>query len=219
MNLFDSMVLIHALQPIPSGKDDKSRELRSKCEASRDAAERADRIFISAISLIEVSRGVSDSESDNYLKLYAKFDMLPVDAAVAQYAAEILKVHRTKESVCKKCLGPKKGKPCKLCNNQRALFQRFNDVIIVATAETNSNIDVLYTYDDGIKYFSAYAVNCRIQEPPHPLGPLFEHAQEKDRLNSSETSGPEVPHETHDIKRDPIAIEGGSDEAANTSAK
>jgi len=72
------------------------------------------------------------------------------------------------------------------------LVQRVNDAIIIATAETNETIDVLYTYDDGIKYFSGFTVNCTIKEPPHPFGALFEQAEKKGRRENGAMDGQEI---------------------------
>jgi predicted nucleic acid-binding protein len=171
MVLFDSMVIVYALADLPQKTNAKKRDISDKIEASKEALRRADRINISAISYVEVGRGITSR--DRYESLYPRLNVLQVDASVAHRALEILNDRRVRQSLCKTCLSAKNSVPCKGCGSQRSAHQRIADAFIVATADTHPDIERLYTYDSGIKELAEYVIDCKIEEPPHPIGPLF----------------------------------------------
>lgn len=148
MILFDSMVLIYALRD-PDPKENK--DLLYRIESSLEAMEKSDIINISAITYVEVGRGVTGQASERFASLYPRFNILQIDALVAHRALEIMENRRKRETICRRCLGAKDSAICPECQNRRAAPQSLNDIFIVATADVNSDIKALYTYDSGIK--------------------------------------------------------------------
>ena len=163
--MLDAVVLIHALG-VAMGRITSSSAYWKDAAASHDLVEHADALALSAVNWYEVMRGM-DKAQTAAIKNWG-FDILPVDARVAQRAAKLYQAARSSPKFCPRCLGPVKAVACTGCGNIRAEAQRSNDIVMVATADAASDVRTLYTWDGGVIALGHHVENVKVQRPPPP---------------------------------------------------
>jgi hypothetical protein len=138
-----------------------------------------DKIGISAITQIEVMRALRPAEraSPSVQGLFHRLQIMPVTAAAADRAVELLSQKNMNEKVCPRCLSAENDHPCAKCKRTVSSHQRLADAMIAATADTFDRDCVLYAFDAGVLAFKPYVKRCSIERPQESYGPLFAGAQ------------------------------------------
>jgi len=179
--MIDTMVLSFGItNPKDSGLDEELREkVRSSIFLIKNSG---DNIAISSITWLELLRCLDKKQEKKCKSLLGnKIRIEGVDGRVAEKAVNLISEIQKSPDFCNKCLIPKKRENCKHCGLPTAGLSRINDLIIIATAEVNSDIKELYTYDEPMIKLQQYIKNCKISKPPSCDGPLFEDERRLDK--------------------------------------
>ena len=135
-------------------------------------------VSISAMSWFEIHRCINPhmrSTLDKLERVCGDLNVISIDEQIAFRAAELLAIRSTDPSVCRHCLGIKGGVSCKGCKSRLSKTQRFADAMIVATADCNPDIDVLYTFDAGVLDMGRLVTGCDIRNPMTVEAPADAH--------------------------------------------
>lgn len=186
--LIDTQVFVYAICVPIAGEDEQLAKL--KLSAKQVTAANAD-LVISSITMLEILRGLRDDAVPAFNALMAKTRVEAVTAATAERANELLRARGPNEVICEKCLGSVQSTPCSKCNRHVSRPQKLNDALILATADTVSDITLLYSEDGGIHHMAPHA-RSRVEHLPNPHGPLFAH-EEKKRGSAPQQPEPEKP--------------------------
>jgi predicted nucleic acid-binding protein len=174
--MVDTNVVIYAMRKTQT--NDRP-DLRTMITMSTDLLRRLDKIRISAITHVEVMRALRPAERTNPVvqALFRRLQIMPLTAAAAERAVELLLQKNVNEKVCPRCLSAENDHPCARCNRLVASHQRLADAMIAATADTFDRDCVLYAFDTGVLAFKPYVKRCSIERPQESYGPLFAGAQ------------------------------------------
>lgn len=193
--MVDTQILIYALRAARKGD---SRDVKTLSLSSQHLLATHPRACVSAISVVEVLRGLKDDEAQTFTDLLRKIEVRAVSAPISIRAHELLSARGKAETLCSKCLNTLKASPCGKCQAQISRQQRLNDALIVATAEQARDVEVLYTNDNGVLSLAKFVSSLRIERLPiNAHGPLF------DRLYQADTSRESLSSESPASGADP----------------
>jgi predicted nucleic acid-binding protein len=194
--LLDTMVVIHAIRP-PTAKDPaKWVEARQR---SQVVIAKENDFRLSAVSVLEIERGLRPGEQGPWAKLVAGINVLSVTGAIALHAGELLRKKQGQSSTCIKCLNAKDSHVCAKCNSLVSVQRNLHDALIAATADLHESIDTLYSADGGVLAFADFVAGARIIGLPNADGPLFENlsksptAKGTAERDPSDPAGPKSP--------------------------
>ena|GEM_PF-3064429 len=163
----DAVVLIHALG-VAMRRIGESHPVWEQARASHHFVEEAQEIRMSAVAWFEIWRGMERQQSSAIISWRSRIHIQPIDARTAQRASELYGAVRRSGKVCERCLGFLPASKCASCGAQGSRQQRENDILIVAGADVDSDVDVLYTHDAGMQALAQFVHGMRIIPPPRP---------------------------------------------------
>jgi hypothetical protein len=168
--IVDTQVLSFAI-PTETDVDEKTRRRQRDCKALLDGFEQ---VRVSAVTVLEILRGpphvVARYRASRFVDL---LQVEAFDGLVAEEAARILELARSDNKTCKRCLNVQGATPCPICKQLVSHQQKTQDALIVATAARLPDVDVLYSYDDGVFELAKFVKSLRVESPPNLDGPLF----------------------------------------------
>jgi predicted nucleic acid-binding protein len=179
----DTHVLVYAIsKPVPAKKmkAHEAAKLAQLQTAAKLLFGENDVIAVSAISVLEVMRGLTDDERPAFEALTTKLRIEAVTGPVAIRADALLRARGQKEKLCRRCLGSTLQTPCTTCQANVSRQQRLNDALILATADELQDVDLAYSEDSGVQDLAGYATAVRVEPLPNPNGPLFAQAAQKE---------------------------------------
>src|SRR5579863_6739924 len=173
--MVDTNVVIYAMRSARAGDKPAFAEMLTD---SKSLLRGLDAIRVSAVTVVEVMRGLRPAEraNENVKALFDRFQVEALDGSAADLAVKLLEKRNTNEKICPRCLGSDSEHKCEKCARTASSQQRVNDAMIAATADTRPDISVLWAFDSGVIAFAPYVTRCRIERPPYAHGPLFEAA-------------------------------------------
>ncbi len=177
-SMVDANVLMFAFRKI----DEKTTaDVKQWHEASLALLKRFKVIRVSAIAWMEFARGLRPDDRARLSSIYAKIQSEVVDGRIVDRAIALMHARNLREKICQKCKTSLDTHECDSCKRMISAKQNMNDAIIAATAELADDVDVLYCYDGGVFHFADHIdkTRCRIEEPPHHIGPLFDSPKQK----------------------------------------
>lgn len=167
--MVDTHVLSYAISE-PSSNPKVARTQRDSKALLTSLSE----VRVSSIVLLEMLRAPPSVVA----KLHASslFDMLyvePVDAAIAMAAADILERARNRSYACPRCLNVIGATACPECGQHVSRQLKTHDSLIVATAAVLTDVEILYSCDDGVLELGTFVNTVKVLYPPNLDGPLF----------------------------------------------
>jgi hypothetical protein len=169
--MVDAMVLIYALG-VETKRISRTAAYWRNALASHELIMESGTVAMAAISWYEVLRGMTPEQRAALTRTDLRVDVRAIDGNVATRAAELFMATRKPGKVCLKCLGViKDPNKCSVCGNMRSKDQKSGDIVMVATADVDPDVRILYSWDNGVLTTLADQVkNVQIKEPPQPLG-------------------------------------------------
>lgn len=185
--MVDTQVLIYA--SLPTRRPSRDPGLQALHQTSLTLLRRLPVVRVSAIAWLEYLRLLKPDERKTMQPVLDKIVVERVDRRVAEYADELLRHRREKESVCERCLSTVRSAKCPKCGRSYSAQQRLNDALIVATAEVIETVKTLYSYDSGVLELGSFCKSCRVERPQSDT-PLLDPAA--NRALASAISGPRL---------------------------
>lgn len=188
--MVDTQILIYALRVARKGDPP---DVKTLSLSSQHLLVTHPRAHISAISVIEVLRGLKDDEAQTFTGLLRRSEVRAVSAPISIRAHELLSARGKAETLCPKCLNTLKASPCGKCQAQISRQQRINDALIVATAEQAPDVDILYTNDSGVLALANFVSGLKIERLPiNANGPLFDRLYQTGEASEGATESPAI---------------------------
>ena len=180
-SMVDTMILTYAFRATPVSDSSEATKIQIMRSNSLDLLSQLEVIRVSAICWMEFKRVARFTEAEK--KVLATYEnkvfIHALEGPMSEVAADLLHKHRSKTGVCPKCLNSKDASPCPSCKALKAKSIRVMDALTVATASAADEVDVLYTYDDGMIVLGKL-LGLDVKNPPDKDGPLFEYIRKKE---------------------------------------
>lgn len=161
MVLVDTNLLVFALMA-------REGHLTPETTASVRTLRSAGQVAISAMSWLEVQlhiRPLQRAALKHIAHSAPLWRIIDIDDRIASRAAELMTLRTADPQVCPSCWSVKRALPCKTCKRLVSRPQRFADAVIVATAECDPDIHVLYTFDSGVLDMGRLVTSIEIVRP------------------------------------------------------
>lgn len=129
---------------------------------------------MAAATWYELFRRSTETQRTALVRAFRTIDVLPLTPAAAECAADLIKRKNRPEKFCERCLNPIPAVPCALCKAQKSKAQNVFDSLIVGIAETAREVEVLYTFDNGLLAYKSFVSRVVIREPPQEDGAIFD---------------------------------------------
>jgi len=180
-SMVDTMILTYAFKAPPVSDSTDAKQIQIMRSNSIDLLSQLEVIRVSAICWMEFKRVARLTEAEK--KVLATYEnrvfVHALEGPMSVVAADLLQKHRSKTGVCPKCLNSKDASPCSSCRALKGKSIKVMDALTVATADAADDVDVLYTYDDGMIELGKL-IGIAVKNPPDKDGPLFEYLRKKE---------------------------------------
>lgn len=163
----DAVVLIHALG-VATRNIGESHPNWEQARACHHLIEEAEALRMSSVAWFEVMRGMDRKQLAFVSGWRSRIVIQPLDARTAQRASELYRSARNSNKFCERCYGLLPATKCARCGSQTSRQQKENDILIVAGADVDAEVDVLHTYDGGMQALGEFVTSVRIIAPPRP---------------------------------------------------
>ena len=180
-SMVDTMILTYAFKAPPVSDSSDAKKIQIMRSHSLDLLSQLEVIHVSAICWMEFKRVARFTEAEKKVLATYKNRVFvhALEGPMSEVAADLLQKHRSKTGVCPKCLNSKDASPCSSCKALKGKSIKVMDALTVATANAADDVDVLYTYDDGMIELGNL-IGLDAKNPPDKNGPLFEYHRKKE---------------------------------------